>query len=149
MSLMPTDRDKLRTAVRSAQSASVLAKAIGRHAAQLEAENAELRARLLELESRINTPHTGDWFDAVRLEAAHQVERWGTKHDEGKTPADWFWLLGYLSGKALASAISGDVEKAKHHTISSGAVLLNWFRRLAGDSSDMRPGIADPEAPRG
>lgn len=143
---MPTQRDKLRSAERSAQSSEALSKAIGAHAAQLETDNAALKARVLELEGRINTPHTDDWFEAVKLEAAHQVERWGTKHDEGKTPADWFWLLGYLGGKALASAIAGDVEKAKHHTISSGAVLLNWFRRIAGDSSEMRPGIADPEA---
>jgi len=102
-----------------------------------------LRARLLELEGRINTPHTADWFDAVRLEAAHQVERFGADHDAGKNPQDWFWLLGFLAGKALACAIAGDDEKAKHHTISSGAALLNWFRQLTGDSNRMRPGI-DP-----
>jgi hypothetical protein len=114
-----------------------------------DAELAAKNARLLELEGRINTPHTDDWFDAVRLEAAHQVERFGTQHDAGKNPQDWFWLLGYLGGKALASAIVGDDEKAKHHTISSGAALLNWFRQLTGDSNRMRPGIADPEANRG
>jgi len=114
-----------------------------------DSELVGLRARVLELEGRINTPHTHDWFEAVRLEAAHQVERWGTKHDEGKAPQDWFWLLGYLGGKALASALLGDDEKAKHHTISSGAMLLNWFRQLNGESNELRPGIADPEVDRG
>lgn len=117
--------------------------------ARKDAELAEKNARLLELEGRINTPHTADWFEAVRLEAAHQVERFGVQHDDGKNPQDWFWLLGYLSGKAVAAALLGDDEKAKHHTISSGAMLLNWFRQLAGDSNAMRPGIADPEAPHG
>ncbi len=112
-------------------------------------ELAEKNARLLELEGRINTPHTDDWFEAVRLEAAHQVERWGTEHDQGKAPTDWLWLIGWLVGKSCTSAVKGDVEKAKHHTISTGACLLNWFRALAGDSSEMRPGIADPEAHRG
>lgn len=59
-----------------------------------------------------------------------------------------YWLIGYLAGKALTSAINGDIEKAKHHTISSGAVLLNWFERLSGGSEAMRPGIAEPEVDR-
>lgn len=110
-----------------------------------DTELAAKNARLLELEGRINTPHTAEWLEAVQLEAAHQVERFGAKHDAGKQPQDWFWLIGYLAGKALASAIVGDDEKAKHHTISTGACLLNWFRQLTGDSNRMRPGIADPE----
>ena len=89
---------------------------------------AELEAELNELRSILNSPQTDDFVAAVRNEAAHQVSRWGTEHDEGKSPADWFWLLG----KALAAANAGDVEKAKHHTISSAAVLLNWHRQLSG-----------------
>ena len=109
----------------------------------------DLLARIAHLESLINTPHTDEWFEAVRLEAAHQVERWGSAHqverwgsahDAGKQPSDWFWLLGYLGGKALAAAIKGDHEKAKHHTISTGAACLNWFRAMTGDSNAMRPG---------
>ena len=30
----------------------------------------------------INTPRTDDFFEAVRIEAAHQVERWGVEHDD-------------------------------------------------------------------
>lgn len=111
-----------------------------------DVELAEKNARLLKLEGRINTPHADDWFSAVRLEAAHQQERWCAEHDAGKEPADWFWLLGYLGGKAVASAIKGDVEKAKHHTISSAAVMLNWFRHMVGEAPQpsMRPGIEEP-----
>lgn len=108
------------------------------------AEVAELRERIIELETLINTPQTGDWISAVRLEAAHQIERWGVEQDAGKSPSDWFWLIGYLSGKALASAVIGNVDKAKHHTISTGAALLNWHRHLTGESRLMRPGIAEP-----
>lgn len=93
------------------------------------------------LRNLINTPHTDEWFEAVRLEAAHQIERWGSSHDEGKAPADWFWLLGYLGQKAMTAQMAGDDEKARHHTISSGAMLLNWFRSMVGDSGVMRPGI--------
>lgn len=146
---MPTARDKLLSALRASESTEAIVRAVGEHARTLESQNAELKARVLYLEGLINTPHTGDWLDAVRLEAAHQVERFGTDHDAGKNPQDWFWLLGFLAGKALASAVTGDDEKAKHHTISSGAALLNWFRQLTGDSNRMRPGIADPEVTRG
>lgn len=97
------------------------------------------------LDALINTPHTDEWFDAVRLEAAHQIQRWGTDHDAGKQPADWFWLLGYLGQKAMTAQIAGDEQKAKHHTISSGAMLLNWFRAMVGDTNAMRPGIAQDQ----
>lgn len=100
-----------------------------------------LAAECERLRGLINTPHTDEWFEAVRLEAAHQIERWGTSHDAGKTPADWFWLLGYLGQKAMTAQMAGDDDKARHHTISSGAMLLNWFRAMVGDSTAMRPGI--------
>lgn len=108
-------------------------------------EVAELRAEVERLNALINTPHTDHFFDAVRIESAHQVERWGTKHDAGKKPSDWFWLLGYLSGKALTAATRGDNDKALHHVISSAASLFNWYRALRGVSTLMRPGIEPPQ----
>ena len=81
----------------------------------------------------------------MRLEAAHQIERWGAQHDAGKTPLDWFWLIGYLAQKAATAAIAGNIEKAHHHTISTAAAMLNWYRSLTGENTDMRPGIAPPE----
>ena len=105
----------------------------------------DLKDDLARLRALIHTPSTEDWLAAVPLEAAHQVERWGTSHDAGKAPQDWFWLLGYLGGKALHAAILGDVAKAKHHTISAGAALLNWHRALTGETRAMRPGTLPPE----
>lgn len=102
--------------------------------------------RVAELEALLDTPTTDDWFDGVRLEAGHQIKRWGVEHDAGKTAADWFWLVGYLAGKALTAANSGNDEKARHHTISTAAVLLNWHRAIVGESNAMRPGIAPPDA---
>lgn len=104
----------------------------------------EYKAELERLKSLVNTPLTDDFLRAVQLEAAHQIERWGVKHDAGKNPEDWYWLLGYLSGKVLRALSAGDENKALHHVISSGAVLLNWFRALTGETKDMRPGIAPP-----
>lgn len=95
--------------------------------------------RIVYLEALINTPHTNDFLEAVRLEAAHQREHWGSSQDEGKTDADWFWLLGHLAGKAVHLP-----EKQLHHIITSAAVLLNWhMQRTVGSS--MRPGIAPPK----
>lgn len=87
---------------------------------------AEEHQRLRELEARINMPEVGDFMRGVQLEAAHQQERWGAEHDAGKSDADWFWLLGYLGGKALRPGI--EPEKKRHHIVSLGAACLNWFR---------------------
>lgn len=110
---------------------------------ELRAEREQQDARIKELEAALNTPGTEDFDKAVPLEAAHQVQRWGTTHDAGKNPEDWFWLLGYLSGKALASCRSGDTTKAKHHCISSAAVLRNWHAHIRSGQSEMRPGISE------
>jgi len=112
---------------------------------KLRAERDEARANLAEASKLWDGPETDDWFEGVRKEAAHQVARWGVTHDAGKGPSDWYWLLGYLGGKALYTAIQGDVEKAKHHTISAGAALLNWHASLRGEGSQFRPGIEPPE----
>lgn len=108
------------------------------------AELAQLRAEVARLTAVLNTPELHDFASAVVLEAAHQRERWAADHDSGKQPSDWFWLLGYLSGKALAAALAGDVAKALHHCISSAAALANWHAALLGVSTAMRPGISPP-----
>lgn len=97
--------------------------------------------RVHQLESLINTPETSGFLDGVKLEAAHQVERWGSQHDAGKAPQDWFWLIGYLAGKALRAAIDGDIEKAKHHCVSTGAICANWHGYVCGNQTTFRPGL--------
>lgn len=100
-------------------------------------------ARIEALEGALNTPELHNFSKAVVLEAAHQRERWGSDHDAGKATEDWFWLVGYLAGKALNAAKNGDDRKAKHHTISTAAALANWHAALNDDDHRMRPGI-DP-----
>jgi hypothetical protein len=97
------------------------------------------------LHALLNTPELADFAKAVVREAAHQRERWGAKHDAGKTPWDWFWLIGYLAQKAGDAAIRGDNAKALHHTISTAAALANWHARILGAHTAMRPGIAPPD----
>src|SRR3546814_3166433 len=84
-----------------------------------------------------------NFLRAVHIEAAHQVEKWGMANDRAKRPADWFWLVGYLAGKALHSTVAGDHEKALHHCISTSAALYNWHCSIKGVDVRMCPGRSD------
>lgn len=99
------------------------------------------KAEIERLNSLISTPFISDFFEAVKLEAAHQQDRWGTEGDAGKAPEDWLFLVGFLCGKAAASFRAGDHSKGIHHIISSAAVCLNWHRNVIGEVTAMRPGI--------
>lgn len=87
------------------------------------------------LDGVLNTPQTLSFVEAVKAEAAHQQQRWGEAHDRSKSAEHWYWLVGYLAGKALRSAITGDKQKALHHTISSAAALANWHDAILNDES--------------
>ena len=93
------------------------------------------------LTALINTPSADDFFEAVRIEAAHQVERWGVEHDAGKRPEDWIALVVYLLGKATKAHYESDRDKLLHHVITLAAVALNWHRNMTGVSTAMRPGV--------
>jgi len=115
----------------------------------LAARVAELQAEVERLRDDarsavVNTPETADFMAGVPLEAAHQRDRWGSSHDAGKSPFDWFWLIGYLAQKAADAHVRGDAAKAQHHTISTAAALANWHAAIAGVDTSMRPGIAEP-----
>ena len=64
------------------------------------------------------------------VEAAHQRMRWPSEKDAGKTDADWFWLIGYLAGKALHKP-----EKRLHHIITAAAVRIRPIRVKPNHSS--------------
>ena len=83
----------------------------------------------------INTPEVDDFLRGVQIEAAHQVQRWGEAHDRSKSAENWHWLLAYLAGEALRAHIEGNVEKAKHHAISTAAACLQWHRAISRDHS--------------
>lgn len=90
-----------------------------------EEEARELIEEVERLHALINNPHTDDFLEAVRTEAAHQRERWGEEHDQAKQDQDFFWTLGWLAGKAVRFETQ---EKRLHHIITSGALCLNWHR---------------------
>lgn len=96
---------------------------------EIEKANAEAK-RLHDL---IWSPHVDDFLEAVRIEAAHQRDRWGEEHDGIKDDPDWYWLVGWVAGKAVHAASRAHTEgtpqeKRLHHIITSAAVCLNWHR---------------------
>lgn len=105
--------------------------AVGRH----------LGIEVHRLTALLNTPELHDFAKAVMLEAAHQRERWGSEHDQGKLDLDWFWLIGYLAQKACYPDVTH--EKKLHRIITVAAAAANWHAALEGKTT-MRPGIATP-----
>jgi hypothetical protein len=116
--------------------------------ARLRIENARLWTEINRLNLLINSPQTADFMEAVRVEAAHQVERWGSEHDAGKRPEDWVTLVVYLLGKASKAHFDGDRGKLLHHVITLAAVALNWHRNMTGESVAMRPGVGSADEQR-
>jgi hypothetical protein len=96
------------------------------------------------LKAERDTPQVVEFAEAVQLEAWHQRDRWGADHDAGKTPFDWFWLVGYLAQKAASAQVAGDADKALHHTISTAAALANWHLAISGAHNRMVPGAPLP-----
>lgn len=95
------------------------------------------------LKALINSPEVDSFLKGVHLEAVHQIERWGNSTDRGKRPADWFWLVGYLAGKALHAADADNQQKALHHCISTAAALYNWHCAIKGVDVRMCPARSD------
>jgi hypothetical protein len=87
----------------------------------------------------LGTPEIDDFFEAVKKEAAYQRQRWAASSDGGKTNADWFWLIGYLAGKALHNP-GNNKEKMLHRIITVAAAACNWWAAVKGTYTKMRPG---------
>jgi hypothetical protein len=112
------------------------AEALGTGSIVLETAELDLMIdEILRLRGLINSPQTGDFLESVRFEAAHQVLRWGAAHDARKTDAAWFWLIGYLGGKALHNPPkdgAGPLELKLHRIVTIAAAACNWFAAVKG-----------------
>jgi len=97
---------------------------------QLEGELADERMEHGLLKELLSRPQIDEFWEGIVTEAAHQRQRWGDAHDRDKSAENWFWLVGYLAGKALRAAIAGDEAKARHHTISASAALFQWWKAI-------------------
>lgn len=84
----------------------------------------------------INSPFVEAFLEGVQREAAHQKAHWGQAHDRSKSAENWYWLVGFLAGKACRSSIEGNKGKALHHTISAAAALMCWHESITLDESN-------------
>jgi hypothetical protein len=94
-------------------------------ARQAEAEVAQLREALEA--SRIEHPETGDFLRGALTEAAYQRQR--RPDDAEKSDADWFWVAGFILGKAVHAG--PDDPHALHHLEAAAGLLANWHHHKA------------------
>jgi hypothetical protein len=95
----------------------------------------------------LGTPEIDDFFEAVKKEAAYQRDRWSVDgHDALKSDPDWFWLIGYLAGKALHNP-GNSKKKRLHRIVTIAAAACNWFHAVQGKSK-MRPGMDPAKMPK-
>lgn len=127
-----TEFEHLRHRIEHAQNEDIMDLVLSCEAMMVRLDK-ELHDERMEhnlLKELLSRPEIDEFYDGVVLESAHQRQRWGDAHDRSKSAENWFWLVGYLSGKALRSAIEGDQAKARHHTISSAAALFQWWKAI-------------------
>jgi len=100
-------------------------------AKELNQSLTQVRRERDETLTLINNPEINNFIEGVKSEAAHQIKRWGSEHDEGKTAEDWLWLLAYLSTKASQASRYGDNEKYLHHIVTCAAACFNWHKKVS------------------
>jgi NAD(P)H-dependent FMN reductase len=76
----------------------------------------DLADEVQRLQAIINTPENDRFIKGV-----------------SKSPADWFHTVSWLLAKALCSAVSGNILKAKHHLITTSAACMRWHVHLSKD----------------
>jgi hypothetical protein len=85
-------------------------------------------------QAQLNTPELHDFAKGVVLEAAHQRLAWSPEHDAQKSAPDWFWLLGYLVGKAVQADKENNTDKVFHHIITTAAACANWHAHVTREN---------------
>lgn len=82
----------------------------------------------------IHRPESDDFLKGVSIEAEFQRQKHGVDNLMQPTRDwhQWFWVSGYLLGKALSACLRGDREKAKHHLVTTAALLANWHNVFTG-----------------
>lgn len=134
-------QEKLEVALGDIKTLQNLISVITGEKENLTKKNKKLNNLVAHYNRLINNPETQDFLKGVRLESAHQIERWGNDRDRGKDLFDWVFLIGHLATRAAAYYESGDHEKGRHHCITTAAVCNNWHRYMSGDQKDFLPGL--------
>lgn len=96
---------------------------------------AELEAEIARLKAIIHQPCSSEFLRGASIEAEYQRDLHGVDTTDARFDwIQWYWVCGYLLGKALAACKSGEDngEKAKHHLITTAGLLNNWYNVLTG-----------------
>lgn len=86
------------------------------------------------LQAYINNPVTLDFIEAMKVEIPHQKERW-RESDPLKDDPDWYWLIGWLGGKAIMDPVKDrdartPKERKLHRIVAVAAAAANWFQMV-------------------
>ena len=98
-------------------------------------EIAELKAEVSRLNTLINSPEINDFIEGVKIEAAHQTEKWGKQEDH--PPHHYILIFTKLLGKLSVCIWDRDVDKFKHHLITLSAAAHNIHRQIDNDSTEV------------
>lgn len=93
-------------------------------------DEADVARLLADVEVMLDTPEIEDFVHAIQVEMPHQIQRWGTSHDAGKTISDWLRVVNHLVAKAGQADWDRNGEKLKHHIITAAAVLGNMHAAI-------------------
>lgn len=93
--------------------------------------------RIEYLEKLINNPEINDFLEGVKIESAHQIEKWGEEHEADKYPHDYSLVLDKLKGKQALAIWDKDLEKYKHHLITMAAVCFNAHRQISKEGTKL------------
>jgi hypothetical protein len=123
------------------------------HGVEKATHDAEME--VARLHSIIHSPESDDFLKGVSIEAEYQRQLHGVDDTDARYDwHQWFWVVGYLAGKALAACKSGegDGAKARHHLVTTAALLHNWHNTLTGKPaasvhSNRGKGVADAYLP--
>jgi len=91
--------------------------------------------RLQYLENLINNPEIEDFLKGVKLESAHQIERWGIEKEQSKYPHDYALVISKLVGKLAVDIFDKNTDKYKHHLVTIAAVAFNIHRQIEKEGS--------------
>lgn len=90
----------------------------------------ELETEIARLNKLLNTPQVVDFIEAMKVEVAHQREKWGEAHDSAKDPANWALLFQYILGKQATAVYDQNWSKYLHHLITLAAICANAHHSL-------------------
>jgi hypothetical protein len=86
--------------------------------------------------SKINKPSILGFIESVKIEMAHQFEKWG---DESHKPLlHHTSVLSYLNGKLIRAIWDGETEKVKHHLMTVAAVAGSAYKYFFPDEFETK-----------